>query len=127
VNLSFHLLSGIEDEKMIVDMNQDTLIKNAVFMLLTNTDKDYADWGIHRPPDSDALEVGIHCTINGFEVDITRLIREVNSSFENRVKEAAQEIVKTQLVDLMDSIYAVQQSIGNTKKELRLSSIYFNE
>lgn len=56
-----------------------------------------------------------------------QLIREVNSSFENRVKEAAEEVVKTQLVDLMDSLYDVQQSIGNTKKELRLSSIYFDE
>lgn len=112
---------------MIIDMNQDALIKNAVFILLSNTDKDYADWGIHKPPDSDALEVDVHCTINGLEVDIVRLIHEVNSSFEKRVEEAAEEVVKTKLVDLMDSLYDVQQSIGNTKKELRLSSIYFDE
>ena len=112
---------------MITDMNQDALIKNAVFILLSNTDKDYTDWGIHKPTESDALEIEVNCTINGLEVDLVKLIREVNSSFENRVKEAAQEIVKTKLVDLMDSIYDVQQSIGNTKKELRLSSIYFDE
>lgn len=108
-------------------MNQDTLIKNAVFILLSNTDKNYADWGIVKPPDSQALEVDVHCTINGLEVDIVQLIHEVNSSFENRVKEAAQEIVKTKLVDLIESLYDLQQSIGNTKKELRLSSIYFDE
>lgn len=112
---------------MITNMNQDSLIKNAVFILLSNTSKDYADWGIHKPGDSDGLEVDVHCTINGLEVDIVQLIREVNSSFENRVKEAAEEIVKTKLVDLMDSLYDLQQSIGNTKKELRLSSIYFDE
>ena len=113
-------------------MNQDALIKNAVFILLCNTDKDYAEWGMPKSLDSRTfsskkLEVDVHCTINGLEVDIVRIIREVNSSFENRVKEAAQEIVKTKLVDLMDSIYEVQQSIGNTEKELRLASIYFDE
>ncbi len=108
-------------------MNQDALIKNAVFILLSNTDKDYTEWGIHKSTNSDVLEVDVHCTINGLEVDITRLIREVNSSFENRIKEAAQEIVKEKLVDLMDSIYEIKESISNTKKELRLATIYFDE
>ena len=112
---------------MKVDLNQDSLIKNAVFILLTNTDKDYPQWGIHNLANSKSLEVDVQCTINGLEVDITRLIHEVNSSFEGRVKEAAQEIVKTKLVDLMELIYEIKDSIGNTEKELRLSSIYFDE
>jgi len=112
---------------MIVNMNEDTLIKNAVFILLSNTNEDYNNWGINNPPNSKRLEVDVHCTINGLEVDIVKLIHEVNSSFENRVKEAAQEIVKTKLIDLMESLYDIEQSIGNTEKELRLSSIYFDE
>lgn len=113
-------------------MNQDALIKNAVFILLCNTDKDFSEWGMpksldSRTLDSKKLEVDVQCTINGLEVDLVQLIREVNSSFENRVKEAAQEIVQTKLVQLMDSLSNIQQSIDNTEKELRLSSIYFDE
>lgn len=112
---------------MVIDMNQDALIKNAIFILLSDTNKDYDDWGIEKSPNSTALEVDVHCTINGLEVDLVKLLKEVDSTFENRVKEEAQEIVKTKLADLMDSLYDVQQSIGNTKRELRLSSIYFDE
>ena len=64
---------------MIIDMNQDALIKNAVFILLCNTSKDYADWGMPKSLDSRTLnskklEVDVYCTINGLEVDIVQLI-----------------------------------------------------
>jgi hypothetical protein len=38
-----------------------------------------------------------------------------------------QEIVKTQLQDLIESMSKIARSIGNTEKELQLSNIYFDK
>ncbi|MEY3302407.1 MAG: hypothetical protein RLZZ139_779 [Cyanobacteriota bacterium] len=108
-------------------MNQDMLIKNTVFILLCNTGKDFNDWGMPKPSDNKVLNIEVNCTINGIEVDFVRLVHEFNSSFEGRVKEAVQEIVKTQLQDLIESMSKIARSIGNTEKELQLSNIYFDK
>ena len=98
--------------------DQESLIRNAVLILLNNTSSEWDDWNIKN------TGIEVNCTINGIEVDFVRLVHEVNSSFENRVKEAAQEIVKTKLQALIESMMQLESSIGNTEKELRLSNIY---
>ncbi|QIW88579.1 hypothetical protein [Pseudanabaena phage PA-SR01] len=39
----------------------------------------------------------------------------------------AKDIVKTKFQSLIESMMEIEENIGNTKRELRLSSIYFNE
>lgn len=104
-----------------INQDQEPLIRNAVLILLTNTSSEWDDWNIK---DS---KVEVNCTINGIEVDFVRLVHEVNYSFENRVKEAAQEVVKTKLQNLIEAMMEIERGIDNTKKELRLSSIYFDD
>jgi hypothetical protein len=104
-----------------ISQDQESLIRNAVIILLTNTKTEWNDWNIQN------TGVEINCTINGIEVDFVRLVQEVNSSFEGRVNEAVQEIVKTQLQDLSESLSEIARRIGNTQKELRLSNIYFDD
>lgn len=104
-----------------INQDQESLIRNAVLILLTNTSSEWDDWNIKDN------KVEVNCTINGIEVDFVRLVHEVNSSFEGRVKEAAQEIVKTKFQNLIGSMYEIERGIGNVEKELRLSNIYFDK
>jgi hypothetical protein len=115
----------MSSNRELIDAEKDLLLKNAVYVLLCNADPNVDNWHIQKEGVYTLSDLNIYCTINGIEVDIKRLVHEINCGFENRVKEATEQVVRTRLAGLINSLTAIEDAIAETEEQARLANIYF--